>query len=87
MFIKDAIFGNIELTPIESMLLDTPEMQRLRYVKQTGLAYLVYPGATHSRFEHSLGTMHITKEIAKEMSLEEEEVEMLAVAYFLVICM
>jgi len=80
VFIKDAIFGNIELTPIESMLLDTPEMQRLRYVKQTGLAYLVYPGATHSRFEHSLGTMHITKEIAKEMDLENEEVEMLAVA-------
>ncbi|MFP3288912.1 MAG: HD domain-containing protein [Candidatus Micrarchaeota archaeon] len=80
MFIKDAIFGNIELTPIESKLLDTPEMQRLRYVKQMGLAYLVYPGATHSRFEHSLGTMHITKVIAKEMGLEEEEVEMLAVA-------
>ncbi|MFP3278735.1 MAG: HD domain-containing protein [Candidatus Micrarchaeota archaeon] len=80
MFIKDAIFGNIELTPIESKLLDTPEMQRLRYVKQMGLAYLVYPGATHSRFEHSLGTMHITKVIAKEMGLEKEEVEMLAVA-------
>jgi len=80
VFIKDAIFGNIELTPIESKLLDTPEMQRLRYVKQMGLAYLVYPGATHSRFEHSLGTMHITKVIAKEMGLEEEEVEMLAVA-------
>jgi len=80
LFIKDAIFGNIELTPAESMLLDTPEMQRLRYVRQTGLAYLVYPGATHSRFEHSLGTMHITKEIAKEMDLEKEEVEMLAVA-------
>jgi len=80
VFIKDVIFGNIELTPAESALIDTPEMQRLRYVKQTGLVYLVYPGATHSRFEHSLGTMHITKEIAKEMGLEKEEVEMLAVA-------
>jgi len=85
VFIKDAIFGNIELAPIESMLLDTPEMQRLRYVKQTGLAYLVYPGATHSRFEHSLGTMHITKEIAKEMDLEKERLKCLRLlVYFMI---
>lgn len=45
------------------MLLDTPEMQRLRGVRQLGTAYLVYPGAQHTRFEHSLGTMHLVSKL------------------------
>ena len=39
--------------------MDTPAFQRLRYVRQVGHAFLVYPGATHSRFEHALGTYHL----------------------------
>lgn len=42
-------------------LVDSPTVQRLRYVRQLGHAFLVYPGATHSRFEHALGTYHLTK--------------------------
>ncbi|HEX5005218.1 MAG TPA: HD domain-containing protein, partial [Gemmatimonadales bacterium] len=42
-------------------MLDTPAVQRLRYVRQLGHAFLVYPGATHSRFEHALGAFHLTK--------------------------
>ena len=42
-------------------LVDTPAVQRLRYIRQLGHAFLVYPGATHSRFEHALGTYHLTK--------------------------
>src|SRR5579871_579155 len=42
-------------------LLDTRVVQRLRYVRQLGLAFLVYPGATHSRFEHALGTYHLSR--------------------------
>ncbi len=80
MFIKDAIFGNIELTPLEAEIIETPEMQRLRFVSQTGFVYLVYPGATHSRFEHSLGTMNISREIARGMDLKDDEVEILALA-------
>ena len=42
-------------------VLDTPAVQRLRYVRQLGHAFLVYPGATHTRFEHALGAYHLTK--------------------------
>ncbi|HJU91283.1 MAG TPA: HD domain-containing protein [Gemmatimonadaceae bacterium] len=42
-------------------LVDSPVLQRLRYIRQLGLAYLVYPGASHSRFEHALGTYHLAR--------------------------
>lgn len=59
--LRDPVHGDIRLTAEELAILDTPEMQRLRGVRQLGTAYLVYPGAQHSRFEHSLGTMHLTQ--------------------------
>ena len=58
MLVRDPVWGDIDLPDDLESLLDTPEMQRLRRVRQLGLAYLVYPGAQHSRFEHSLGTAH-----------------------------
>lgn len=63
MEIRDPIHGNIELNGIESKMVDAKPMQRLRYIKQLDVAYLVFPGAQHSRFEHSLGTMQVTKEL------------------------
>ena len=56
MLIRDTLHGDIELSQIEARVLDCPAVQRLRGIKQLGTAYLVYPGAVHSRFEHSLGT-------------------------------
>ena len=53
--INDPIWGVVELYPWEVCLLDSPLLQRLRGVRQLGLANLVYPGAGHSRIEHSLG--------------------------------
>ncbi|AAL62907.1 conserved hypothetical protein [Pyrobaculum aerophilum str. IM2] len=58
--IRDPIHGFIKLTEEEVKLIDgEPLIQRLRYIKQLGFVYLVYPTATHTRFDHSLGVMHI----------------------------
>jgi HD superfamily phosphohydrolase len=61
--VRDPVHGDIYLTDEELRILDTPQMQRLRGVRQLGTAYLVYPGAQHTRFEHSLGTMHLTSRL------------------------
>lgn len=55
-------------------MLDTPAVQRLRYVRQLGHAFLVYPGATHSRFEHALGAYHLTKSALTALA-ERRELE------------
>jgi HD superfamily phosphohydrolase len=67
--IRDPLWNNIRLDPLSFELIDTPAFQRLRYVRQLGLAFLVYPGATHSRFEHALGTYHLAR---RTLSLFEE---------------
>ncbi|UCC49664.1 MAG: HD domain-containing protein [Gemmatimonadota bacterium] len=57
--IRDAIWQNIWIEPTALRLIDTAPFQRLRRVKQLGLAYLVYPGAVHTRFDHALGVYHL----------------------------
>lgn len=57
--IYDPVHGFIPFDEIEKELIDTLAFQRLHYIHQLGIAYLVYPGATHTRFEHSLGVMHL----------------------------
>ncbi len=59
--IRDPLWDNIRLEPAAVAALDTPAVQRLRHVRQLGHAFLVYPGATHSRFEHALGAYHLTR--------------------------
>ena len=61
--IRDAVHGDIEMGSLEVELMDTPEFQRLRGIKQLGTAYLVFPSAVHSRFEHSLGTSWMARRI------------------------
>ncbi len=67
--VRDPVHGDIYLSRDEMRLLDTPEMQRLRGVRQLGTAYLVFPGAQHTRFEHSLGTLHLTAQLIDAVNL------------------
>lgn len=78
--IQDALHGYIELSDEEVNVLDSPEMQRLRRIKQLGLSSLVYPSATHTRFQHSLGVMHIAGRFAQSLGLDEEKEKELRMA-------
>ncbi|HEX5051101.1 MAG TPA: HD domain-containing protein [Planctomycetota bacterium] len=61
--LRDPVHGDIELSRDELRLVDTAEFQRLRGIKQLGSACLVYPGAVHTRFEHSIGTLHVCEQL------------------------
>lgn len=65
--IKDPIYGFIEVPKICKKFMDTPEFQRLRNIKQLGFTYFVYPSATHTRFEHCLGVMHLSGEVVEQL--------------------
>ena len=71
--IRDPVHGYIRLEGLASQLADTPQMQRLRWIRQLGLASLVYPGANHTRFEHSLGAYHLADLLSRQLGLDEEE--------------
>lgn len=61
--------GDVYLTHEEMRLIDTPEMQRLRGIKQLGTTYLVFPGALHTRFDHSIGTVHCVQALIDSVNL------------------
>ena len=71
--IRDPVHGYVRLEGLALELADTPQMQRLRWIKQLGLANLVYPGANHTRFEHSLGAYHMAALLTRHLGLEEED--------------
>ncbi|XP_035244259.1 deoxynucleoside triphosphate triphosphohydrolase SAMHD1-like [Anguilla anguilla] len=65
---NDPIHGSIEMHPYLVRIIDTPEFQRLRYIRQMGSVYFVYPGASHNRFEHSIGVAHLAGELVQELN-------------------
>ncbi|MCW7079732.1 MAG: HD domain-containing protein [Candidatus Methanospirare jalkutatii] len=78
--VRDPIHGYIRLDDLAIDILDTREMQRLRRIRQLGFSYLVYPGANHTRFEHSLGVFHLTSVLLEHLNVREETEELLAAA-------
>jgi HD superfamily phosphohydrolase len=66
--VRDPLWNNIRLESDALTVVDTPSVQRLRYVRQLGHAFLVYPGATHSRFEHCLGAYHLARRALDHLS-------------------
>lgn len=70
--LRDPVHGDVYLTHEEMALLDTGDMQRLRGVKQLGTTYLAFPGAVHTRFDHSIGTLHMTQRMIEAINLNAE---------------
>src|ERR1041385_9502739 len=86
--ITDPVHRYISFSEVEKDLIDTAIFQRLRRIRQLAGAHLVYPSAQHSRFEHSLGTMHIAGYAAETLLSKgylesEEEIQELRLAALL----
>ena len=78
--VRDSIHDYIDLNLLESSLVDTKPFQRLRWIKQLGSANLVYPGANHTRFEHSLGTSHLASQMANQADVPKDEIDLVSIA-------
>lgn len=72
-YIIDPIYGHVAISELEQLIIDTPEIARLRRIQQLGLADLAFPGANHTRFEHSIGTLFIADRIAKATGIPKDE--------------
>ncbi|KAM6163841.1 deoxynucleoside triphosphate triphosphohydrolase SAMHD1 [Rhynchocyon petersi] len=73
--INDPIHGHIELHPLLIRIIDTPQFQRLRYIKQLGGGYYVFPGASHNRFEHSLGVGYLAGCLVRALHEKQPELQ------------
>ncbi|GAA5665791.1 hypothetical protein Brsp07_04297 [Brucella sp. NBRC 14130] len=70
--VHDRVWGTIALTPLEVAIVDSPLIQRLRYLRQLGVAQWVYPSAAHTRFEHSLGVLYQTHQLVTAINQASE---------------
>jgi deoxynucleoside triphosphate triphosphohydrolase SAMHD1 len=85
--IYDVIHGYMKISPLCKKIIDTPEFQRLRHLKQLGLTFLIFPSANHTRFEHSLGVMFLAGEMLKhlknkqpELNITDREIDLVKIA-------
>lgn len=81
--LRDSIHRNIPVEDWALDLLDTREMQRLRRIRQLGTAFLVYPGANHTRFEHALGAYKLAQDACRALQLSPEDARHLQAAALL----
>ncbi len=83
--IKDPVHGYVSLTEAEVKLADTKVFQRLRRIQQLAGSNYVYPGATHTRFEHSLGVLHLAGIAGERLSkyMSEEDMQAIRIAALL----
>ena len=73
--VKDSVHDHIEVEGVAAALLDTPQVQRLRRIKQLGTVSLVYPSANHTRFEHSLGVYHLASRALTHLGIDGPRAE------------
>lgn len=81
--IRDPLYGFIQLSERESALIGTPFMHRLTRIKQLAHTYLVYPSAVHTRFEHSLGVLHMADRLCNCFDVNEKRREVIRCAALL----
>ena len=81
--IKDSVHDWVTLTPVAAALVDTPTLQRLRHIKQLSTVRLVYPSASHTRFEHSLGVYHLADEALRHLPVDGTRADHLRAAALL----
>lgn len=81
--IRDPLYGFIDLSETETRIIDTPVFRRLLGIKQLSHAYLVYPTAIHTRFEHSLGVTYLADLVSKQLSFDDEVREIVRLAALL----
>src|SRR5438094_10523983 len=81
--IRDPIHNYVHVDEMGEELIDAPRVQRLRRVHQLGTGSLVYPGANHTRFEHSLGAYHLAGQAARALALPEGDRKALQAAALL----
>eukprot|EP00057_Strongylocentrotus_purpuratus_P032655 XP_788388.3 PREDICTED: deoxynucleoside triphosphate triphosphohydrolase SAMHD1 [Strongylocentrotus purpuratus] len=72
---NDSVHGHIDFDPLLIKIIDTPQFQRLRFIKQLGCSYFVFPGAAHNRFEHSLGVCYLARELVLSLQRKQPELE------------
>ncbi|XP_040914585.1 deoxynucleoside triphosphate triphosphohydrolase SAMHD1 [Toxotes jaculatrix] len=70
---NDPIHGHVELHPLLIKIIDTPQFQRLRNIKQLGGTYFVFPGASHNRFEHSIGVGYLAGRLVQTLNVKQPE--------------
>lgn len=70
--VKDAVWGMIDLSWRELLVVDSPPLQRLRHVRQLGVTYLTYPTAGYSRFEHTIGAMHQAERMLRAIAVRSD---------------
>ena len=68
ILIRDPLWDTIRVDDVAERIVDSKSFQRLRYIRQLGLAHLVYPGATHTRFDHALGVYHLAQRAIELLS-------------------
>ncbi|XP_053466310.1 deoxynucleoside triphosphate triphosphohydrolase SAMHD1 isoform X2 [Ictalurus furcatus] len=71
---NDSVHGHITMHPLLVQIIDTPEFQRLRNIKQLGGGYFVFPGASHNRFEHSIGVAHLAGKLVQSLRAQGNDI-------------
>lgn len=70
---RDPLYGFVSLSELETDIIDTEIFRRIQFIKQLSHAYVAYPSAIHTRFEHSLGTVHVSNIMADELGFTKQD--------------